>query len=149
MLRRAFVALIVVLSTFGGLALPAEATEDAATCRLYADPLTQTKATICVDVTSSNRRVYVRGESVFSPTTLTVNWAVVEQYTPSTGETVWVVDDCCGWSRSSTLGYVVYLSTPAPVQFGHLYRACASVGVRDGLLGPHNFGWICSGYRAN
>ena len=149
MLRRVWVPLVVALSVLGGVAVPATAYPDETTCVTYPHLLTQTRATICVDVSGSNRRVYVRGESQFAPTTLTVNYAQLEQFSAGSGETVFVVDDCCGWSSSSYLKIVEYRSTSAPVQFGHSYRACARVGVRDGLLGGHDFDRICSLYRVN
>jgi hypothetical protein len=139
MFRRALLLLATVVVAVGGSALPANAILDQTTCYTTPpDPLTSTKATICIDVSGSYRRVYVHGSSLFGPTTLTVNFAYLLQ-----NSTV-VVNDCCGWS-----GNADYYGTGWLVQFGHTYTACASVGVRDPILGGHDFGYICSFSRPN
>ncbi|HEU0133162.1 MAG TPA: hypothetical protein VFQ85_19465 [Mycobacteriales bacterium] len=136
MLRRALLTIVAALTMIVGHAIPATAQPDQSTCVPSTDAPTQTTATICVDVTGSTRRVYVRGTSLFTPTVLTVNWAELWE------DNTLVVYNCCGWS-----GYSDYYGGGWTVRPGHWYQACASVGVRDAVLGGHTYGPICSNWR--
>ena len=158
MLRRLLVFPAVIALAVGALALPAEAVPASASCRTYTPPAGTigagvNSAKICVDLTGPGlnyRRVYVTGTSLLTPTTVTVRYASLLQGTGPGGEQTVVVSNCCGW-QGTTYNQsepVEYTGGSWPVQFGHVYQACAGVGVR-GDEGAYDYGTICSFSHVN
>ena len=105
-----------------------------------------TSASICVDVTASIRRVYVRGTTSIPVMTMTVTGAELWQYSTTSGWVVVMHDDgppIVGVTSAE------YYGTAWPVQFGHVYESCANVRIAYGSGVFVDYYAFCSGEYAN
>ena len=135
-----------------GTALPASAAP--LNCNVYAGNSNLTTATVCVDVTGSNRAVYVQGTSTIpvAGVLVEVENATLIQCSATTGCSNAVVDP---YNFEFGTGTAIYVGPSFAVQFGHTYQSCAKVTitlfeqVTGTILAVDSYPTLCSGIRTN
>jgi hypothetical protein len=135
---------LAVVAVVGGLALPANAYDDACAGPYYG---TVTSVKICVDVNGPLRTAHLHATSTVRPTTVSSSQLELWQYSPGTGTWLRVESGpAVGGGTNSADAYGSSFS----YQYGHSYQACSwDTKVSYGVLLSESYGYFCSLLRDN